>query len=369
MTQLSNAFLQGRHCGVDFLRIVAMFMICALHVDDAFGAASSLPAVKLGTIWVEAFCIIGVNLFALVTGYVCVAGAWKIGRFFRLWLQVVFYAVGFYLLRDALIVAGWLHGDTMSIRGWLNLSLPIPLASCYWYFTAYAALFLLIPFVNSVLTSWSRGRFAALLAVCLIVLPYAMLWTVGCCRGGLGHNALWLLIMYIAGAYARLHPVNIPRKWLILGYAIGTGMTLTCYLWRFAPFANYFFPPIVLSSICMFLLFARMEIRNSLLIRLIALLAPFSFGVYLVHCHPWVYGNLMPKYYAILFENSGYSWCFFWFSCIILYLSCSLVDAVRACLFRLCRVNALADSMERCLLSTWKILSSRMWRIFDSWFA
>ena len=72
-----------RQANFELLRIVAMFMIISLHYLVKGWVATPFPfAVKENPVavfaWlVEAFCIVAVNCYVLISGYFLVESAWK----------------------------------------------------------------------------------------------------------------------------------------------------------------------------------------------------------------------------------------------------------------------------------------------------
>ena len=161
-----------RHSGIDLLRAVSMIMICILHVN--YLCLYGLTRQEGGWEWLswggtESLCIIAVNLYAMITGYVCITSSWRISRYIALWFQVVFYTVGIYALGLFLAHEGWL--PKIALKTLLSDLCTVPLAGAYWYFNAYTALFLLIPFLNKLLQKLSRADYAKLLVALLVFLP------------------------------------------------------------------------------------------------------------------------------------------------------------------------------------------------------
>ena len=85
-----------RQVNFELLRIVAMFMIIALHYLVKGGAAVSYvengAAANYAAWLVEAFCIGAVNCYVLISGYFLVESEWKPGRVASLFFQVLFYS-------------------------------------------------------------------------------------------------------------------------------------------------------------------------------------------------------------------------------------------------------------------------------------
>lgn len=102
---------EERNYGVDMLRIVAMLMVCFVHINWYTKVHVDIYPDKEGLyyfgVWSQSAAIIGVNLYAMITGYVSVLSKWKFSRYVRLWLLVAFYTVficgvGFILVEPCL---------------------------------------------------------------------------------------------------------------------------------------------------------------------------------------------------------------------------------------------------------------------------
>ena len=86
-----------RQSNFELLRIVAMFMIIALHYlvkgNVAAPWSESRTLVNYTAWLVEAFCIVAVNCYVLLSGYFLVESEWKPGRALSLLFQVLFYSL------------------------------------------------------------------------------------------------------------------------------------------------------------------------------------------------------------------------------------------------------------------------------------
>lgn len=77
-----------RNVGADVIRVLAMLMVSVLHVNFLSGCTSCFPNYLYETV-----CIQAVNLFAMLTGYLCIEAGWKIRRYINMWFQVAFYSM------------------------------------------------------------------------------------------------------------------------------------------------------------------------------------------------------------------------------------------------------------------------------------
>lgn len=370
MQQTGKQVQAGRHYGIDLLRLVAMFMICILHVNNF----CSYTALRIGDFpwaWInfagsQSLSIIAVNLYAMITGYVCITSQWNIKRYLSLWLQMFFYLVTLYA------VGGILSGNGISAIS-LRFLLVSPFISPYWYFNAYTGVFLLIPFLNAFLSKLPRYPFIKLLIILLLILPclnfvYAHFFHIGMAHYsyGLGYNVTWLSVLYIAGAYLRLHPITLSKRTCLMTYLIGAGTVFLLYTAcclrtpdsQGTPeyYMGYTFPINIIISVALFLFFSKVDIRRPFQQRIIQWAAPLSFGIYLIQCHPFMW-NALHKLGNVVVAQYGHPAYAPLAGGLCLFLGCLCIDWLRYRLFRLCRANILAERMAALLTALWhKIL-------------
>ncbi len=327
-----------------------MFMVCMIHVNlftRSIDRASIVPGKEyffyIG-VWTESVGIIGVNLYALITGYVCLYSRWRVARYVELWAQVAFYSMG--LLGVGLLLSRYTHLSWE--YSWKDLLLMTLLGSTYWYFAAYSALFLVMPFLNKLLRNLRQREYLLLLGGILLVIPIINKWQAPILYR-MGYNVTWLAVLYVTGAYVRRFS-PLVNTWVAVAICvICTFQPLVSNVFcESVPDWSYCNPLMVLYSCCLFLLFYRVRVKSGVGRRLIMWAAPLSFGVYLIHVHPWTWKMLM-QYVPQLNEYLDYPW---WISIVggaVIYMLCTLIDWGRYMLFAVFRVKVLADWLGRSL--------------------
>jgi len=352
-----------RHAGIDLLRIVSMFLVAVLHVLGAGGVLNALPfGVSYGVAWfmeTAAFC--AVNCYALISGYVGynerVEGH-KWSRYVTLWMQVVFYGV---------LITGvstlFVPGVVFSWTELMKVLLPVS-SGRYWYFTAYTALFVMMPYLNRAVQTFSKKDMTGLLLGCTVlfsVYSTALFLFHDPFRLSEGYSFLWLAVLYLGGAYIKKYEIGkvLRTRTLLLW---GAGFLLFAWGWKMLfgfwesvrgglPWSNimvtYLSPAILGFSVVLLLLFIRMRI-SPFWARCIGIVAPATFGVYLWHLHSWVFANLIYGKFAwiaalppvhIVLSVLG-------IAALIFIVGCA-IDWVRMLLFRLCRADILSAVPER----------------------
>lgn len=329
-----------RDVGADLIRLLAMLMVCVLHVNFLTHCTDRFPNYLY-----EMVCIQAVNLFAMLTGYLCIEAGWKIRRYINLWFQVAFYAMGGLLLGCGLKSAGMFEAYHLPI---LKVLLPVPFAGGYWYFTAYTAVFLLTPFLNRLIKSLSQKEAGTLFLIVALCLPLMSSLRGSSLMYKMGYNMTWLTALYVMGAYLRLYPLAWSRTMtcftLIGSLSIQTVLFGLGFESIVSLLMGYAFPLVVLSSVCMFHLCIGLRIKSPRIVGVVTNLIPLAFGVYLAQCHPFSW-HALGKILGLLHYYVGDVWWYVPVFSLVLFVSCLFVDWCRARLFSLLRIPAWADRM------------------------
>ena len=303
---------QTRLSGLDALRNISMLMVVLLHVSGVGGLLAALPpgSLRWWTLWgLEALCSCAVNCYGLLSGYLGVGHKHPLSRLGSLWLQAAFYSA------VLTVLFGLLDPGSLRVRDMIAPLFPV-LNGTYWYFSAYFALFLLMPFLDSALAALSpaaAGRLAAVLIAVFSVADFISPEEVFSTRGG--YSVAWLAVLYLLGGCLRLHPpARLPRPWLLLtGYAgfsllalagktFGVSQPGTFFKW--GTLLSYTSPLMLLSALCLFLALYRLPALPAPAARAMSFCAPLSFGVYLLHAHPLVWSHLLSGRTAFLAQFS-----------------------------------------------------------------
>ncbi len=317
-----------------------MLMVCVVHVAGAAGLRWDDGGVEqmIARIW-AAFSIIAVNLYAMLTGYLCVNRRWNIKRYIELWFVVVFYTMSLFLIP---VVMG---ESVYSVYGVRSTFLRCnPMTCSYWYFVAYSGVYAVMPFLNKGLNALDAKSFKVLVFVLLFSFSALAFWEPGNTVQH-GYNVFWLMIMYIVGAYVKLYKPVVNKIVLIIIYFV-------CCLVNFVALVEhgsmenmffYAYPSIstVGASIAFFLLIMRLRIKYEWMKCLLRLGAPMAFAVYLIHDHPYV-RQVVKKSVAVYGEMCEYRWWYIPICALCIYVVCSFVDRIRISIFKWLKMSEIA---------------------------
>ncbi|MCM1112537.1 MAG: acyltransferase [Muribaculum sp.] len=220
--------MDGRKKNLEELRCLAMMMVVVLHFlgkGELLGdvTAPEMSAAGLAAWVLEAFCIVAVDVYMLISGYLLCESSFKPSRLIRLYLQVWMYSVGIGLAAGlGGLTAGW---DT---HDFLTLLFPVSMGH-YWFMTAYVFLYLFLPFVGAAVRQMTKEQLK--LALIILLLAFCVLKSVLPFRleeDRMGYDCLWYLCVFLAAAYIRKFGVLfLEKRWRCgLLYAVGCAALL-----------------------------------------------------------------------------------------------------------------------------------------------
>lgn len=348
---------QSRNYGVDLLRIVAMFMVLFLHILGNGGILFEVEVLSSHGIvawFFEMATFSAINCYGIISGYVGVNAKYKYSNLVLLWLQVAAYSTLITLIYHLRYPAMVPAADI------LKAVFPICNGQ-YWYVTAYAGMFLLMPVLSGGAKSLSKKQLGATLIILFVVLSllpsamdrdiFATLW---------GYSLLWLSFLYLVGAYIKLHGIfgNSVKVSLII-YSCCTLVSWAVKLWeehistegKYADLASGFIaqytsPTMLLSGIALFVVFANLKVPERLK-KAIGVISPCAFGVYIIHAHPLLWDRLITYRYAhyISYNPLVMVLCVF-LTALVMFTLFALVDFIRLKIFNALKIKQLLLKLE-----------------------
>lgn len=207
--------MKTRNYGIDFLRMISMIMIVMLHTLGHGGILRSVSflSVHYQIAWLlEVIAFGAVNTYAMISGFVSVDSHFKISNILILWLQVLFYGI---LINTVFF---FLLPESRNTSGWIQALFPVTRKE-YWYFTAYAGVFFLSPFINQMFRNLSEKQIKTLF--CFIFVVFSVVPSISqtftpqqdVFYTGDGYSVFWLTLMYLLGAcIKKLNLVSHSKK-------------------------------------------------------------------------------------------------------------------------------------------------------------
>ena len=380
---ITSAPVKERNMGLELLRAAAMGSILLTHIITQGGvmyeaaAQVNYPAYALCSLLL-AFNTWGSSVFAILSGYLYIRARYRPANFIRIWLQTVFYML---VITAVFRIA---TPDRMGVSSWVNCIFPVT-KMCYWYITAYAGLFLLIPLLNAAVNALDRRTLTLTLLVLLAV--FCILPPLGnkdTFHFSGGYSPWWLVVMYLCGAYIRLYGESLLARvkthtivliMLVCGLITwGIKMLasfadlLTTKVWlanaissRSPAFQDRNAVFLMIVSICVFLLFLRLRIPARLH-GSVRFLSSHALGVYLLHTQPLLYGAAY--YHFSVLETLPFPLLLpaILGIAIVIFAACIFADWLRSLLFRLLKIDALAERIGAALTKWLGRLTDRILR-------
>ncbi len=325
-----------RQSNIELLRIFAMFFI-VMHHYVTHGTTNFVyldPPLSVQNVIAIFFGSLGrpaVGIFVLVCGYFSIKSDFKLPRFVSLIAQVFSYSV--ILLLFAIFV---LPGGSTIGRDDIFASIFPTSYGTYWFFTSYAVLILLSPYINKLLLKLTQKQHKALIV--LFVVIWCLFPTfIGASFSG--SDLAYFVSLYVIAAYIRLYPLkaNASRHFALFGFwafillvSIASSSYLLNYSGVFRKYITYFSEYNRLpGAMCALELFLAMSQTKPFYSKLMNGIASTSFGIYLIHDNFLI----RPFLWGTIFNSSAYVGTSFYFvhffaSVMIVFVCCALIDTL-----------------------------------------
>lgn len=345
-----------RESNFELLRTLAMFFIVAYHClthgvggDNGFctSQAVSLSNLLFSDIMLV-FCSIAVNLYVMISGYFLVDLGFKLSRIVRTWTNTVFYSCVITIVFTALHLIPF-NAATIG-KSFFPLS-----ADAYWFVTQFVGLLILSPFLAMMVRQLSCRQYIVLLIggafICLSIIPDFPLGK----RFYVAHgNSIWsFAYLFLVAGFIKHHVKRLSASLLLTSVLLVTLCTLMSEIvlgyqneslhlfWL-----NYNGLPFVLT-IAVFLLFRQLQIPDNRFWNSLVKLAPYTFGIYLIHDHllvrDWLW-SVVPVYSY----REGWSFPLIVIGlCIGIFLIGALIDSVRKHIFAIFKIDQLITKVDK----------------------
>lgn len=343
-----------RNVGIDLLRILLMFMIVILHVVGYGGIIENVEINSLNyyLIWLlEIICFVCVDCYAIISGYVGIDSKYKFSNIIILWLKVFLYSILLYLF-----VAGVLEKNFDFITLIKNF-FPVIMGN-YWYFTSYFILFLFMPFINNFYDKISKRQLnfvMLLLFLFMSIIPTLQARDIFCTVNG--YSSFWLIYLYLIGAFLKknhlLSNKKINTNLLVFIYLFSVFITFalkilfdkrillpSLILKDGGAFVNYTSPTVIISSICLILLFTSIKFKNNFFKKTIQIISPLTFSVYLISDNYYIRTYFINNKFIYASNFSPAKIVLFVLSLsFLIFCICITIDYIREYLFKKMKIH------------------------------
>lgn len=350
-----------RQANFELLRITAMLMIITLHYlvkgNVAMPYTESLSAVNFAAWFIEAFCIVAVNCYVLLSGYFLVESEWKAGRIVSLLCQILFYSL---LIPVVMLLFGMISWHDLDLYDWLGFLLPIE-TEHYWFATAYLFMYLFAPVLAAGVKKLEKKTFQKVIVILLLFVSVGKsVMPVSLVTDRYGYDYGWFLCLFLIAAYLRMYGGSFLRSkrsglFFYIGMSIcifGVSAVAGLLADKVDALSYYADMPYtynhifcLLGAVGLFSVFARIKIREGRAAAIIRRFAPHTFGVYLLHEHILIRYEWM-DWLQIDKVRESFLFLPHMFVCVVIvYLTGTLIDFVRVYLLR--KISALCKKERR----------------------
>lgn len=337
-------------------------MVLILHCLLTTGALEYGSGVRYYVYWfIEALCIIAVDVFVLISGYFMVESKFKAKNVFKTAISGVWiYSILFSLV--AFEIGGGDSGIEL-----IKAIFPI-LTKKFWFVNSYVLLYILSPFLNKLIHSLSKKHFTILIGYLVLVFSIrSTIFPVSWAQdptGGMG--ILLFILLYCIAAWIRRYYCANGKKWRWLaGYIImaclllmskaliikiGIGENLS------SKFYVYASPITIVEAICLLLFFINLRPMGNKIGNTINCIAKHSFSVYIIHFS--MMSVLFTKVFHVQnwINKIGSGIMAIFVTSTIIFGFCVIVDTIKCLIF-----NEIGKLMGHCKIKKCYITFCRRW--------
>lgn len=331
---------KSRSSNIELFRIVMMLLIIAHHLVVNSGVTSKYDFgnVTVNMIFLQLFGFAGkpmIDGFLLITGYFSVKGKFTPEKALRVFLEICFYKVGFYLL------FGLLGIGELSVSGLINTALYVFKNGNSAFPATYFWLYLLTPFINTLVLNLDKRKYLGLLSILLFY--FSVISTVFKSVDTFSELG-WYITVYLIGGYLRLYEPKLLSDCCRNGLLTAASL-LACFasillitnghikgtsdisIYYYVSNANKPFG--LLLAICAFQWFRHMPMKRAY--KAINIPASSVFGVLLIHGNGDTMRTLLWKNWLDIQGHYDWKWLpIYAIVCVIgIFIVCTAIDQLR----------------------------------------
>lgn len=304
--------MQARQSNIELCRIISILMVVFLHSNfSVFGWPRTMEQVNFQLLTAECFCIIGVNVFVLITGYFSTTPKPK--SLLNLAYICLFYAV----LR---VCFDLITGNQITVNNFFFIS------RSNWFIPVYLGLVLFTPALNAMCETLPKGKFQIAL-LSLLFFEFYMGYFPARPQLGIGLtdgcSVLAFLVLYLVGRYVKMYgvPTFIQRYCVVLYVITSSVITASYYFVVYFGYGklahkmiSYSSPLVIFSALCFLLIFVNLRIPSS---KVINHISKSVLAVLLVHACREAIAYLHPQYQFLYANYNGVGVVVLWIVAIM----------------------------------------------------
>ena len=336
-----------RYYGIDLLRMLSMINIINLHINKYSKNLKLKPtSLKFNSVYMfEIFSFWSVDGFGLISGVVGYR-RYKFSNLIYLWFQYSFYSFVFTL---------YLYlNNYLLLRDVLLSIFPIGLYR-RWYINAYFCMYLFLPFINLGIKYIEKTTFRNLILFYFLFFSvYHIIVVIFLDKKtnfhflNNGYSSLWLIILYIVGAYFGKFEINNSSSskfniFVSLGclliYLFSSLFSMKIFLILLTKkynipskiLMNYLSPISIIQAISLLISFSKIIIKNKFFIQILMFFYPLTLNIALIHSRLFRLDVLQKQYFFRMVKQLEGNFLFFklYLLSVVLYIFCGIFDYFR----------------------------------------
>lgn len=306
---------------LNLLKVIAAIFVITLHyLNGQIGGALFNTSVGSFNYYLshllESICIIAVNLFVLISGYLLIERKEiKISKILKLGWDVFFYCSLAYII---MIFFGKVPLTLHSFKNYMESIFG------FWFVDIYIILYLLAPYINLLLNKLNQKQYKVLLIICFVFFSIWPTMINELTVKDAGYGIINFIFLYMIGGYLKKYEVSKKNNFIYFVLCVSATFFISLFSWRAY---NYNFLTNMLSSIFFFQFFLGLKIKSSVF----NMLSKHSLGVYIIHLQPLLYPYIFKSIFKCqLFYNSNYFIFHLLFTILCIYIICCLIDYLKS---------------------------------------
>lgn len=339
---------KARDSRFELLRIIAMIMIVSFHAFNQIGSydvsANRYIMLKdetgfsvnfLGLTVLGSWGITGVGCFFLIAAYFLQKkNCYSTVKALKIVFQTIFWAL--IMLFAAKILGAIPHYESFGLK-LIAKAVIAPLIDEYWYIPSYLLMYILSPFMNTIIEKLELDFYKRLIVVLTLIIPvYSTVFykdiAVCCVVLAVYYYLLWGYLKQTEGNFFERNAkiiFVISATFIIalasLGYAFGFyNAVITRLCGRFSGFQ-------VLTALSLFYIFKNKDVPSN---KYINFIASGTLGVYLIHENPYFRFYLWNDIFKLYDRfDKPYFLVIFILAVLLVFIISALLDIVRGYLF------------------------------------
>lgn len=299
---------KSRLSSIELLRLLSMFGVLIVHAD--FGALGwpsqsellSTPIYTILRIFIEAFAIVAVNVFVLISGWFGIKFRWS--SLFKLLFQCAFFFFGIYFIGRIC--------NLTQISFFKGIYMCLMMSENAWFIKCYIGMYIFAPVMNSFIANSSEKQIKTFLLLFFVFQSIYGWISNGAAFIKDGYSAFSFMGLYILARYIAIYRPLWSKgsiykdfiMYIILSTATATGIITFLYFGNFYHiiFLKYCSIFIICAALFLLLAFSKLSFYN----KFVNWIAASCLAVYLFHfilfaqiMRPWIQ-NIASKYNGLI---------------------------------------------------------------------